>query len=366
MVPRVGWYRWPVSSRPTPFPRALFFDLDGTLLAPGAILTRRTIEAVRDAAACGAAIVLATGGFSARTHLLARTLAGTVPGGVWTVTHNGAGIWDPNGRLVHHHPMPLPALEAALAQAGPRVWVTYEVVDHEPAEGTTTTAVYYAGRLRRELAPFLWGPPPLPPAPADGHSAPDPPSGLPTHERPSAKRATAAPPPDTTTAAAGIAVGLEPRWDWRRARSAETYRRGVVLGCWCIGPPEALAPLDAQADGEALYGARYIPWGWRLGHLLGRPRLRLVGRDLGSRTASKGAAAAWLCQRLGIDATQTAAFGDGDNDLELLAFAGLAVAMANATPRALGAAGLIAPSNTEDGVAHVLQGWLAGPLASRP
>ncbi len=167
--------------------------------------------------------------------------------------------------------------------------------------------------------------------------------------------------PDGAVAGTGIAVGLEPRWDWRRARSPETYRRGVVLGCWCIGPPEALAPLDAQADGETLHGARYIPWGWRLGQLLGRPRLRLVGRDLGSRTASKGAAAGWLCQRLGIDPAETAAFGDGDNDLELLAFAGLAVAMANATPRALDAAGLVAPPNTEDGVARVLREWLAGP-----
>jgi hypothetical protein len=82
---------------------------------------------------------------------------------------------------------------------------------------------------------------------------------------------------------------------------------------------------------------------------------------------SKGAAASWLCHRLGIDPQDTAAFGDADNDLELLDFAGTAVVMANATPRVMALAHatpegsprvLVAPSNREDGVARVLASWL--------
>jgi hypothetical protein len=318
------------ASPPTRFPRALFFDLDGTLLAPGAVLTRATLRALRAAAEGGATIVLATGGFSARTHLLARALAGWVPGGAWAATHNGAAVWDPAGRLVHADPTPPAALDAALARAGRSVWVTYELVtpgagpDGGRGGGGQASEVFYAGRLRPELTRFLWGP------------------------------------AGTATGQGDLALGLEPRWDWRRARSPATFARGEVLGGWCIGSPAALAPLDAQAAGESLYGARYLPWSSRLGRLLDRPRLGLVGRDLGSAAASKGAAAGWLCQRLGIDPRDTAAFGDGDNDLELLAFAGRAVAMANATPRALAVADLVAPSNQEDGVARVLHAWLEG------
>jgi hypothetical protein len=207
------------------------------------------------------------------------------------------------------------------------VWVTYELVTPgtEPAAGRgQASEVFYAGRLRPELTRFLWGRPG--PAAREGD----------------------------------LALGLEPRWDWRRARSPATFKSGEVLGGWCIGSPAALAPLDAQAAGESLHGARYLPWSSRLGQLLGRPRLGLIGRDLGSAAASKGAAAGWLCERLGIDPRDTAAFGDGDNDLELLAFAGRAVAMANATPRACALADLVAPSNREDGVARVLHAWLEG------
>jgi hydroxymethylpyrimidine pyrophosphatase-like HAD family hydrolase len=336
---------------PARFPAAIFFDLDGTLLAPGAVLTRPTMAALAAAAGAGATLVLATGGFSGRTHLIARTLAASVPGGVWAITHNGAAIWDPAGRLVYHHPMPAAALEAALAHAGRRLWVTYEAVHNAPAAagpggatgtrgagagaggGEQRTGVYYAGRLRPEIVTFLWGP-----------------------QAPPVEAGAAGP------TAEGIAVGLEPRWDWRGARSPGVYREGAVLGCWCIGTPDALAPLDAvaRAGRGHLAGARYLPWSKRLGQFIGRPRLALLGRDLGAADASKGAAAGWLCDHLGIEPAQTAAFGDAANDVELLAFAGCAVVMANATPQVLELGDLMAPPNYEDGVAQVLRDWVAG------
>jgi hydroxymethylpyrimidine pyrophosphatase-like HAD family hydrolase len=339
-------------------PAALFFDLDGTLLAPGAVLTGRTAAALQAAAGAGATLVLSTGGFSGRTHHLARILGASIPQGVWTVTHNGAAIWDPAGRLVHHHPLPGAALEAALAHAGPRVWVTYEAVDHRPAEGESHTGVYYAGRLRHEMVPFLWGP-----QEDRGGRAPQEGSGGRGAE------------PQAGGPGGDVPVGLEPRWDWRRARSPATYNRAAVLGAWCIGSPEALAALDAQVEGGRLRGARYLPWSSRLGQLLGRPRLNLAGRDMQASGCSKGAAASWLCHRLGIDPQDTAAFGDADNDLELLDFAGTAVVMANATPRVMALAQatpegsprvLVAPSNREDGVARVLASWLARARVEGP
>ncbi|HEU5367614.1 MAG TPA: HAD family hydrolase, partial [Ktedonobacterales bacterium] len=58
-----------------------------------------------------------------------------------------------------------------------------------------------------------------------------------------------------------------------------------------------------------------------------------------------------LCARLGIRAEEVVAFGDMPNDLEMLAWAGRGVAVANAHPTVLQHAREIAPSNMEDGVA---------------
>lgn len=61
---------------------------------------------------------------------------------------------------------------------------------------------------------------------------------------------------------------------------------------------------------------------------------------------------------LGIsDGARTAAFGDMPNDSEMLRWAGVGVAMANAHPLALGAADLTTGTNLEDGVAQVLEHW---------
>ncbi|MGO8946471.1 MAG: Cof-type HAD-IIB family hydrolase [Ktedonobacterales bacterium] len=75
--------------------------------------------------------------------------------------------------------------------------------------------------------------------------------------------------------------------------------------------------------------------------------------------AGKGIAMADLRLRYGITKEAVIAIGDGDNDVPLLAEAGLAIAMANGTPAARAAAVRIAPSNDQDGVAVVLEELLA-------
>ncbi|WP_419151931.1 HAD-IIB family hydrolase [Aeribacillus alveayuensis] len=49
------------------------------------------------------------------------------------------------------------------------------------------------------------------------------------------------------------------------------------------------------------------------------------------------------------------AFGDEDNDLEMLQYAGLGVAMGNAIPEVKAAANYVTKTNEEDGVALFLQ-----------
>lgn len=77
--------------------------------------------------------------------------------------------------------------------------------------------------------------------------------------------------------------------------------------------------------------------------------------EITAAEADKGKALSLLCDRLGIRAEEVMAFGDGDNDLGMLAWAGASYAMGNASPGAKKAAKFQAPSNTEDGVAQVIE-----------
>lgn len=81
--------------------------------------------------------------------------------------------------------------------------------------------------------------------------------------------------------------------------------------------------------------------------------------ELNAAGATKGAALAALCRALGVDPLDTAAFGDGTNDVSMLAAAGVGVAMANGAPETWQAADLVTVSNQEDGVALVLDRWFA-------
>ena len=81
--------------------------------------------------------------------------------------------------------------------------------------------------------------------------------------------------------------------------------------------------------------------------------------ELNAAGATKGAALAALCRALGVDPLDTAAFGDGTNDVSMLAAAGVGVAMANGAPETRQAADLVTVSNQEDGVALVLDRWFA-------
>lgn len=80
----------------------------------------------------------------------------------------------------------------------------------------------------------------------------------------------------------------------------------------------------------------------------------------------KGRALAWLAARLGVAPEEVMAFGDGENDVPMLRFAGAGYAMANACGAARACTPDVAPRNTEDGVARVIERYLAegriGPL----
>lgn len=75
--------------------------------------------------------------------------------------------------------------------------------------------------------------------------------------------------------------------------------------------------------------------------------------------ADKGAAVARLADQLGIDRTEVLAFGDNQNDLSMLSWAGRGVAMGNALEMVKDAADEITGTNDDHGVAAVIEAMLA-------
>lgn len=75
-----------------------------------------------------------------------------------------------------------------------------------------------------------------------------------------------------------------------------------------------------------------------------------VGYDILPKEASKGLGMKHLADYLKIDLNDVIAFGDGDNDYELIRDAGLGIAMGNGTSKVKAAADFITTPVNEDGI----------------
>lgn len=96
------------------------------------------------------------------------------------------------------------------------------------------------------------------------------------------------------------------------------------------------------------------------GLLSGRKELAVTSSlynnlEINAAGADKGDGLARLARHLGLNREEIVAFGDGENDLTMLEYAGLGVAMANGTEAAKSVANLVAEANDEDGVAKILE-----------
>ena len=113
-----------------------------------------------------------------------------------------------------------------------------------------------------------------------------------------------------------------------------------------VGDPKELdalgASLRAQFDGR-LFIAKSLPFFLELAH----------------PDVSKGSGLQFVADRLGFTPERTIAFGDGENDVELVDWAGFSVAVGNAHPAIKARADLVAPPADDEGVAQVLEAFLA-------
>jgi Cof subfamily protein (haloacid dehalogenase superfamily) len=112
-----------------------------------------------------------------------------------------------------------------------------------------------------------------------------------------------------------------------------------------VAEPERLA--EVRVDLERAFGGRLFIT-TSLPHLL----------ELGHTGASKGSGIAFVAELLRIDLAYVVAFGDGENDLELLAEAGLGIAVEGAHPRLQAIADRTCPGPAEEGVAGVIEAVL--------
>ena len=69
---------------------------------------------------------------------------------------------------------------------------------------------------------------------------------------------------------------------------------------------------------------------------------------------SKGSMLPLLLDKLGVKRDELIAFGDNYNDLTMIGYAGMGVAMANGEPEVKKIANYVCPSNDEDGIAETL------------
>ncbi len=85
-----------------------------------------------------------------------------------------------------------------------------------------------------------------------------------------------------------------------------------------------------------------------------------VGRliEISNLNGGKGTALKFLLDKLGIDPAATAAFGNGDNDADMLACCGLGIAVENASPKCKAAAHWITRHHNADGVVYGLREYL--------
>lgn len=72
-------------------------------------------------------------------------------------------------------------------------------------------------------------------------------------------------------------------------------------------------------------------------------------------SVNKAAALRRVCELYGVAREEVMAIGDGGNDAEMVSWAGTGVAMGNARDAVKAAADIIAPPNTEDGAAQIIE-----------
>ena len=153
---------------------------------------------------------------------------------------------------------------------------------------------------------------------------------------------------------------IAPEYAWKHARHLMLHYCGevgeTVPQVDLTIPPIRISLIDRPEKVDPLYEHLVHTYGKTLNVMLfGAQHQDWHGIEVIAGRCSKGTGVAYVCERLGIEPHEVIAIGDNVNDLEMIEWAGMGVAMENAPLVVRQAADLVAASNDQDGVAKVLE-----------
>ena len=139
------------------------------------------------------------------------------------------------------------------------------------------------------------------------------------------------------------------------ARNGTALKTVGDLSSMAHQEPTKLIAVGDEEDVDRLCQDMVHRFGTSLLITKGLPRFCEVGNP----KAGKANALKWLCGHLGIRQEETLAFGNDFNDVDMLQWVGLGIAMEGSPEEVLTHADRVAPSFEEDGAAQVLEELLA-------
>ena len=274
--------------------RALAIDLDGTILGPGAVLSERTMKAVKNCIARGIKIIIATGRPIEGAEPFRSTLGAEGP----MIYFNGAVVADmPEGKI----------LKATLLDAK-----TAEFCVDLSREMGVYCQVYFNWKDSVKM-PLM-------------------------AERDEPER-------EFYYNRIGILAEL--------VDLKEALKHPGLEGCakvMILAEPEQITAIRPRLDerlggGTAMPGIAYIA------------QTQKTFLEIMAAKASKGRGLQFVMERLSLKSDEVIAFGDEENDLPMFTAAGFSAAPSNAKDSVKAQADMIIGSNAEDGVAAFLEGF---------
>lgn len=148
--------------------------------------------------------------------------------------------------------------------------------------------------------------------------------------------------------------------DWARQYAEQVEVAINTVGDMAVEverrPPTKLVLVTSAADVDEILPGLQERWRGRL--YVTRSQAGYI--EFTDASVSKSAALAWLCERLGVARGEVVALGDGMNDVDMLEWAGLGVAVEEAAEPVRAAADLVVP---RAGVPSLLNGF-TGPTSA--
>lgn len=133
--------------------------------------------------------------------------------------------------------------------------------------------------------------------------------------------------------------------------------KAVEIGDELYQNPRDILKMLAVNDADKLdYVEEVVQTTFRGKVFAPRSRPRLL--EIVNATVNKGEALRFVAEKFGVKQEEVMAIGDSNNDVAMLEYAGLGVAMGNASPRVKEVAQVVTANNEEDGVAKAIEQYI--------